>query len=315
MTIPTLTAVSRAQGNNRALISGEVTPARARLAFQDVPVLVQGFRRMVRALEFDVCEMAATTYLAAKAHGVAFTAIPVFLVRNFHHGAVVVGRGSSITHPKELEGTEVGVNRGYTVTSGVWARGVLADEYGLDIDAVTWRPTSDEHVPDFPSPPNVERLDGDTALVDRVASGELSAAVGITADDPGVVALLPDPDEAGFSALARRGHYPINHLVVVRDDVLAADSDLAVDLFEAFSRSKARYLERLADPAFVPATAADRTALRVRDVLGGDPLPYGIEPNRAALEELVRHATTQHVLADPPDIDALFAGPTRDLVG
>ena len=89
-------------------------------------MLVKGFRRMVRELEFDVSEMALTTYLTAREHGVAFTALPIFLVRGFHHGAIRYNTRSAIREPKDLEGRRVGVNRGYTVTTGVWARGILA---------------------------------------------------------------------------------------------------------------------------------------------------------------------------------------------
>ena len=135
-----LTTVTRTQGNNRALKDGMVRPKHADLRFEEVPVLVQAFRRMVRGLEFDVCEMAASTYLCAKAFGVRFTAIPVFLVRGFHHGAIVVDRDSTLA-PKDLEGTAVGVNRGYTVTTGVWARSVLSQEYGVDLSRVTWMPS------------------------------------------------------------------------------------------------------------------------------------------------------------------------------
>ena len=127
------------------------------LEFEEVPVLVQAFRRMVRGLEFDVCEMAITTYLTAKAHGVAFTAIPVFLVRGFHHGAMVRPAERPELRPKDLAGRRVGVNRGYTVTTGVWARAILRDEYGLDLDSVTWVPSGDEHVAAYVPPPNVRR--------------------------------------------------------------------------------------------------------------------------------------------------------------
>lgn len=315
MTVATLTAVSRTQGNNRALKAGEVTPKHCRLAFEEVPVLTQAFRRMVRTLDYDVCEMAATTYLCARAHGVPFTAIPVFLVRNFHHDAIVVHRESGIRHPKDLEGREVGVNRGYTVTSGLWARGVLRDEHGVDLDAVTWRPSSDEHVEQFVVPGNVVRLEGETPLADRIAAGELPAAVGLRSDHPDVVPLLADAQEAGYAALRQRGHYPINHLVVVRDDVLADQPEVAADLFHAFAESKARYVDWLASPNAEAGSAEDRTMLRVRAVLGADPLPYGIAPNRGALEELVRHAVDQHILADALDVDALFAESTRDLAG
>src|SRR6476646_1384393 len=120
-----LKSVTRTQGNNRALKDGTVTPKTFEFAFEEVDPLIAAFRRMVRGNEFDICEMAITTYICAKAHGKPMTAVPVFLVRAFHHGAVLVNRKASIRTPKDLEGKKVGVNRGYTVTTGVWARSIL----------------------------------------------------------------------------------------------------------------------------------------------------------------------------------------------
>jgi 4,5-dihydroxyphthalate decarboxylase len=307
-----LRAVSRTQGNNRALKAGEVTPQRYVLDFEEVPVLVQAFRRMVRTLEFDVCEMAVTTYLTAKAHGVAFTALPVFLVRGFHHGAVVRPADQPGLRPKDLAGRRVGVNRGYTVTTGVWARAILRAEYGLDLDAVTWVPSGDEHVEAYVPPANVSPEPG-LDLPAAVLAGRLTAAAGIEADRPELAPLIGDPEAAGYAALAERGHYPINHLVVVRDDLLAEHPDLAADLFGAFARSKRRYVEALA--TLPEPTAVDRMHRRVAEITGADPLPYGLEPNRAVLEELARAAVDQHILDRAPDLDAMFAAGTRDLVG
>ena len=102
-----LTTLTRTQGANLALKDGTVTPAGFSLKFEEIPVLVKGFRRMVRALEFDVSEMALTTYLTAREHGVAFTALPVFLVRGFHHGAIRYNTRSGIGGPNDLEGRRV----------------------------------------------------------------------------------------------------------------------------------------------------------------------------------------------------------------
>jgi 4,5-dihydroxyphthalate decarboxylase len=313
-------AVSRTQGNNRALKSGEVTPRRCVLDFAEVPVLVQAFRRMVRGLEFDVCEMAATTYLCAKAAGTRFTALPVFLMRGFHHGAILAAAPAAdpaggVRHPKDLTGRRVGVNRGYTVTTGVWARAVLQEEYGVDLDSVTWVCSGDEHVAEYQPPPNVVRMQPGATLADLVEAGDLAAAIGIEADRPGLAPLIPDAAGAGFDALRRRGHYPINHLVVVRDELLDAHPDLAADLFTAFAESKRRYVDALAAGTLPEPTATDRMHAQVLAITGADPLPYGIEPNRAVLAELVRAALDQHILAEPPDLDSLFAPGTRDLVG
>ena len=309
-----LRTVTRTQGGNRALKDGTVTPEGFGFDFEEVPVLVDAFRRMVRGLEFDVCEMALTTYLCARAHGKPFTALPVFLVRAFHHGAIVTAPESGVRNPKDLEGRKVGVNRGYTVTTGVWARGVLQDEYGLDLSAVTWAPSGDEHVAEYRPPANVKPMPG-ARLADLVAAGELPAAVGLTAAPPALVPLIPDPAEAGFAALRRRGHYPINHLVVVRDDLLAKYPDLGPAVFEAFVRAKDRYVDRLRGDAIEEPTPADLTYRRVMEITGADPLPYGIEPNRAALEELIGHAVRQRILGTRPTVESLFAESTAGLTG
>src|ERR1022692_938797 len=120
-----LKTVTRTQGNNRALKDSAVKPKTFTFDFVEVDPLIDAFRRMVRGNEFDICEMAITTYICAKAHGKRFTAVPIFLVRAFHHGAIVYNTKAGIRRPKDLEGKKVGVNRGYTVTTGVWARGVL----------------------------------------------------------------------------------------------------------------------------------------------------------------------------------------------
>ena len=99
---------------------------------------------MCRGLEFDICEMAMTTYLCARALGKPFTAIPVFVTRNFHHWAIFTNAKSGISEPKDLEGRTVGVNRGYTVTTGLWARGMLQHEYGVDLDKMVPYPVVGE---------------------------------------------------------------------------------------------------------------------------------------------------------------------------
>jgi hypothetical protein len=129
-----LRIVTRTQGNNQALKDGTVRPRTCAFEFVEVDPLIDAFRRMVRGLEFDVSEMALTTYITARAHGKRFIGLPIFLVRAFHHGATVYNAKSGIKGPKDLEGRKVGVNRGYTVTTGVWARGVLQHQYGVDLD-------------------------------------------------------------------------------------------------------------------------------------------------------------------------------------
>jgi 4,5-dihydroxyphthalate decarboxylase len=308
-----LRTVTRTQPNNAALKDGTVAPRGFAFEFEEVPVLIHAFRRMVRELEFDVCEMAFTTYLCAKRHGKRFTALPIFLVRGFHHGAIVCNVDAGVREPRDLEGRRVGVNRGYTVTTGVWARGILADEYGVDLDRVTWVLSGDEHVAEYRPPANVVSLEAGRELPDMVAGGELPAAIGVDVDDPAVVPLIRDPVEAGFGALRRRGHYPINHLVVVKDELLEADPELAPAIFEAFAEAKRLYVDRLRADAIERPSASDRMHRRVMEVTGADPLPYGVEPNRAMIEELIGHAVSQRILASRPSVDSLFAPGTLEL--
>ena len=313
MTDLRLTTVTRTTGANAALKDGTVTPRGIRFDFEEVPVLVAAFRRMVRGLEFDVSEMALTTYLVARAHGVRFTAVPVFLVRGFHHGAVQVLAGSDVRTPKDLEGRRVGVNRGYTVTTGVWARAVLQEEHGVDLSAVTWVLSGDEHVQTYAPPPNVVPVESGRTLEELLRAGELAAVVGADLSGDDVVPLLPDAGEAGFRALQDRGLYPINHLVVVRDELLEARPELGAQVFDAFARAKQLYVERLR--AGHVQDAADRTYARVLELTGADPLPYGVEPNRPVLEQLMRTAVEQRILEQPLVLEDLFAAGTRDLVG
>jgi 4,5-dihydroxyphthalate decarboxylase len=292
-----LRAVTRTQGANAALKDGTVVPRGYSLDFEEVDPLIRAFRRMVRELEYDVCELAFTTYLCAKEHGKRFTALPVFLVRGFHHGAILCNT-KVVRQPKELEGKRVGVNRGYTVTTGVWARGVLADEYGVDLGRVTWVLSGDEHVAEYRPPANVVPMEAGGDLAEMLVAGDLAAAIGVEVDHPDVAPLIPDAKEAGYDALRRRGHYPINHLVVVKDELLEAQPDLAGAVFDAFEQAKDLYVD---GDAVAPMHA------RVREITGGDPLPYGVEPNRATIEELIEHAVAQKILAWRPDVESLFA--------
>src|SRR6201982_316255 len=146
MTALRLKAVTRTQGNNKALKEGTVRPRTCELEFIEVDPLISAFRRMVRGLEFDVCEMALTTYITARAHGKKMMGLPIFLMRQFHHGAISINTKAGIASPKDLEGKRVGVNRGYTVTTGLWARTILQDEHGVDLSKITWVLSGDEHV-------------------------------------------------------------------------------------------------------------------------------------------------------------------------
>jgi 4,5-dihydroxyphthalate decarboxylase len=296
------------RGHTQALKDGSVLPRTFEFDFEDVPIIVKAFRRMVRTQDFDICELAMTTYLCSRAFDKPFTAIPVFPMRAFHHGAIVCNTKSGVRRPKDLEGRKVGVNRGYTVTTGVWARSILQHEYGVDLDTITWVLSGDEHVEEFRPPSNVVPIDSGRTMEELLASGEIAAAIGVQIDSPDVKPLIPNAREWAIAALAERGHYPINHTVVVRNDVLDANPDLADDLFDAFAQAKAIYVKRLRSGTAETRAEADQAALhlRVMDIIG-DPLPYGIEPNRQMLESLIGYAVEQKILPRPVAVEDLFA--------
>ena len=295
------------RGHTQALKDGTVTPRSVEFDFEEVPAIIQAFRRMVRGLEFDVSEMAITTYICARAHGKRFTALPVFPMRAFHHGAIVYNTKTGIRSPKDLEGQRVGVNRGYTVTTGVWARGIMQHQYGVDLSRITWVLSGDEHVAEYQPPPNVVPIEKGRKMEDLLASGEIPAAIGVQVESPDVKPLIPNAREAGFDALRERGLYPINHTIVVKDALLEANPDLASDLFNAFVAAKRPYLDRLAAGTVEQPTADDAVFKRVMETTGGDPLPYGIEANRRMVETVVQYAFEQGIIARPVPVESLFA--------
>ena len=308
-------SLSMALGNyglTKALKSGAVRSDKLAFELVEVEPITRGMRRMARDLEFDICEMAWTTYLCAKAYGKPLTAIPVYVTRNFHHWAIWHNLRAGLKSPKDLEGKRVGVNRGYTVTTGLWIRGVLQDEYGVDLTKITWVPTDDEHVAEYQAPANVDYSLRGKDCAALLASGELAAAVGdIKSDSPDVKQLIPDARQAGFAFYRKTGIYPMNHGVVVKDAALAAHPWLAEALFRLFKASRDAYLARLA--AGGELTAADKTALALQKGVGGDPFPFGVAANRKALDAVSRFAAEQHVTQKVYTPEDLFARSTLAL--
>jgi ABC-type nitrate/sulfonate/bicarbonate transport system substrate-binding protein len=199
--------------------------------------------------------------------------------------------------PKLLEGKRVGVNRGYTVTTGVWARGILATRHGVDLDSITWLRSDAEHVAEYEPPPNVRDLEPERDVGEAVLSGELAAAVG-DVRTPGLVPLLEDAEKVAEREARERRTWPVNHLVVVRDELLDEHPNLAGAVFEAFERAKDLYVQ---------SGELEPLHARAAELVGGDPLPYGLEPNRATLEELIDHAVGQKILRRRPALETLFA--------
>jgi 4,5-dihydroxyphthalate decarboxylase len=282
------------------------------IQFEHVEVLpiIGAFRRMCRTLEFDVCEMAITTYLTAKAHDKPFTALPVFVVRQFHHSPIVYNMNSGVQSPKDLEGKNVGV-RAYTVTTGVWARGILATEYGVDLGKITWVVVDEEHVQEYRKPANVMERPG-ANLAEMLVEGELTAAIGVgKVDSPDVKPLIPDAAIAEAAWYRKTGIYPINHTVVINDTLLQSDPSLAPRLFAGFEAAKAQFLKELSSGTELPADA--QVLARRRSIVGDDPLPNGLARNRKALEAIIRFAHEQKILPRTVKPEEIFAANTLDL--
>ncbi len=231
--------------------------------------------------------------------------------RGFHHGAVLYNTKLGIRSPKDLEGRKVGVNRGYTVTTGVWARGILQHECGVDLSAVTWVCSGDEHVAEFRPPQNVIAMQAGKTLEELLVAGEIAATIGVQVSHPDVAPLFPDAAQTGLGRLAHAGYYPINHVLVAKTAVLESSPDLTVKLFEAFTQAKQPYLERLRRNDIATPSKADQMYRQVLEITGRDPLPYGIGPNRAMLETLISYATQQQIIARPCEVEELFTPEPR----
>jgi 4,5-dihydroxyphthalate decarboxylase len=299
-------------GLTKSLKDGTTPCGRLTLNFIHVDPIIAAMRRMVRDLEFDICEMALSTYLCARCYGKSFTAIPVFPARNFHHRAVFFNVNSGIKGPKDLEGRTVGVHRGYTVTTGLWARGILQTDYGVDLKRITWAATGDEHVAEYQAPPNVTYSYKGKAVADLLVSGEIGAAVGdIRVDSPDVKSLIPDARNAGIAYFRKTGIYPVNHCLVIKNEILDAEPWVAEELFIAFKTAKNSYLARLNKD--VDLSPADEVALSLGRAVGGDPFPFGVNANRNALEAIVRFAFDQQVIPEKPSLEELFAPNTLTL--
>jgi 4,5-dihydroxyphthalate decarboxylase len=287
--------------------------------FVNIVPQIAAFRRMVRALEFDVCEMAPTTYLIARGFGAPFVALPIFLMRRFHHGGLLVRADAGIRHPKDLEGRRVGV-RAYSVTTGVWTRGILMDEYGLDSAKVTWVVDDEEHVKELRLPPNVAHAPEGKPLSAMMASGEIvagfegNAGIGRSGSPTGgwrqeeahYPELFADAETLEAEWYERTGIYPTHGVIVVKESVLAERPAIARALFEAFVAAKTEWLAGLKSGT---DTRGDRKYRALIKIVGPDPLPYGMAANLPAIRALEDMAFKQKLIPERVPLERVFVDP------
>lgn len=306
-----------------ALLDGSIEIEGVDAEFVRVTPQIAAFRRMVRQVEFDVCELAPTTYIIARAYGAPFVALPIFVFRKFHHGGLLVRPDSGISHPRDLEGKKVGV-RAYSVTTGVWTRGILIDEFGLDSSKVTWVVDDEEHVTQMPLPANVTHAPDGQSLVDMIQRGELAAGFDGNAgigragaptggwsqvESQGYPDLFPNAAELEAEWFNRTGIYPMHGTIVVKDSVLAAHPWIARSLYDAFEAAKQLWLKRLKSGE--ANTALDQRYRALARIVGDDPLPFGMAANMPTIRALEDTAFKQGLAPRRMTVEELFVDPLK----
>jgi 4,5-dihydroxyphthalate decarboxylase len=298
-------------GHTKALKSGAVKVPGVSFDFAEISPVYKAFKPMVQELSYDVCEMAVTTYMVAKHFNKELAALPIVLLRLFHHGTIHCNVKSGILKPKDLEGKKVGI-RAYAQTGPTWSRGILQNEYGVDLNKVTWVTYEGSHVSEFEDPKNAVRAPEGKKMNDMLISGEIDAAV--TTDisgAPEVKPLFPTSSDLEAEWFRKTGIYPVNHIVVVKSELVASHPWIVRELFTAFKTAKELYLDLLY--AQGPSSADDHLKLRLKEIVGGDPLPYGVSANRKAFDTLAKYLFEQKMTPKRYRVEDLFEPMVMDL--
>lgn len=282
-----LKAVLGGHPHVRAVKSGELRSDLFDLDFVEYTPTNAAFKPMVREQAFDVCEMAIVTYLMAKAHGKPLVLLPATMLGRFQHSYALYNPAQGTLGPSDLEGKRVGI-RSFTTTTGAWIRGILANDYGVNLDKVKWVTFEDPHVAEYVD--TTERAK-DKTILQMLLDGELDAALGETSDNPRLKPLFPDPAAEAAKWYARRGVVPVNHLVVVTEQLAKSRPDVVAGVYDLLKRNK--------EQAGVLATP--------------DLAPFGIEANRKPLELIVDYAFQQALIPRRYAVEELFDATTRGL--
>lgn len=321
MTRLPLTLACGAYDRTDALRTGIVQPEGIELVYVPIQSPPELFARMVHKRSFDAAEMSASLYLQLRAAGgLPFVALPVFPSRMFRHGYVFTHADAGIDRPADLGGKRIGVQE-YHQTAGVWIRGILARDYEVDFSAVRWfeggvnaprhqDPTVDRR-PEGPL--DITFVGTDVCLDDLLAQGDIDAYLGARRPAsfgrvPAVRRLFADPRAEERAWYRRTGIFPMMHTLVVREDLLERHPWIAESLFKAFQQAKRHCLDEMrfsgTSRYLLPWLHADIE--EIDEVFGGDPYPYGLEPNRTALEALLGFLVSQRLLPAAPPLEDLF---------
>jgi len=318
-----LTLACGATDRTQPLIVGDVRPAGIDLTFLRMyPEEV--FWRMTRHAEFDAAEMSLSSYLLRRSRGDdAVVAIPVFTSREFRHSCVWVRADAGIASPANLKGKRMGVPE-YQMTAAVWIRGFLSDDFDVDPTDLHWfsgglyQPGREEKLPINIPGLDLQAIGAHQTLSSMLRDGELDAVMGPRPPHgfpgPGIVRLFPDFKHVEREYFERTRVFPIMHTVVVRRDLLDREPWVARSLYDAFCAAKAQATAQLGDPVVLAVTLPWLIAEveATRRLMGDDFWPYGVEPNRAAIETLMRYSREQGLAQTTLAVEELFAPNTLD---
>ncbi len=271
---------------------GRVTSELVTLDFCGPKQAHNGFKAMIRENAFDAGELAIVTYFQAKAYGKPFVLLPIPVSGRTQHHCIGFNKELGHLHPKDIEGKKVGV-RTYAQTTGLWIRGVLQHEYGVDLDKVNWLTVDEGHLAEYRDPPNCAVLPKGADLGQMMLDGELSAAIlGVDMPkDPRVQTLVPEPFKAAEEWCKREGVLPINHMFVVHERLTKERPDVVREIYRMLRESR----------ALAPASVTDALP------------PVGLEANRKTLEMALEYAWEQHILPRRVSFDELFDDVTAAL--
>jgi 4,5-dihydroxyphthalate decarboxylase len=274
----------------RALKEGKVTSDLVEFDFCGPRIANQGFKPMIREGAFDAGELAIGSFLQAKVYNKPLVLLPAVVMARFQHHTIVYNAARGELKPKELEGRRIGV-RSYTQTTGIWVRGILAHEHGVDLNRLNWVCTDDAHLAEYRDPTNVKRPGpGAKPLEQMLIDGDVDAAIpagDLTKDHPHIRHLIPDPNAEARAWMQKYGTVPVNHYFVVSGALADARPDVVSEIYRLLQESK-----QLAPP---PAD-------------GIDFFPAGVEANRKALEMIVRYSVEQAIIPHAFTVEELFTG-------
>jgi 4,5-dihydroxyphthalate decarboxylase len=291
--VTTLSAAFDDYPHTLPLKRGEINSPRVAFVFSDIKPANRFFKPMVRELKFDVSEMAIATYVQAKAYGKPLVLMPATMMGRFQHGTILCNAARPLT-PAELAGKRIGV-RSYSQTTAVWVRGILENDYGLDLDKVRWVTFEDGHVAEYHEPERVERAGGDKNLVKMLRAGELDAAIygADLPNDPTLKSLIPDAEAAAERWYARHKVVPINHMVVVTEKLAKSNPQTVKEIYRLLLQAK--------KAAGLPKAGAI------------DFLPFGLKACRPALQTIITYALQQRLIPRKIEVEDLFDDTTRVL--